>query len=154
MEENEFHFRPLSLVCRAKYQGRTYLCPGVLVKSYNFYQISYSKEIWKFITKCDKCYYKVRQCYCDRYYKVRWLLQSATEQTVAYYNYIDHVFHYGSIYLSFASFLVKNLFAITKDMFGHIKPNFVNIHLGQVCFNQCRHWTTPILTWPKQNARK
>ena len=44
-EENEFHFRPLSLVCRAKYQGRTYLCSGGLVKSYNFYQISYSKEI-------------------------------------------------------------------------------------------------------------
>ena len=62
---------------------------------------------FKFITKCDKCYYKVRQlfllqsamvCYykvrqvllqsatsvirkCDRYYKVRRLLQSATVQS-------------------------------------------------------------------------
>ena len=49
-----------------------------------------------FITKCDKCYYKVRQVLlqsatgitkcdnfitkCDRYYKVRRLLQSATVQ--------------------------------------------------------------------------
>ena len=63
---------------------------------------------FKFITKCDKCYYKVRQLFfitkcdglllqsataffitkcdnfitkCDRYYKVRRLLQSATVHT-------------------------------------------------------------------------
>ena len=27
-------FLPLSLACRAKYQGRRYLCPGGVVKSY------------------------------------------------------------------------------------------------------------------------
>ena len=60
---------------------------------------------FKFTTKCDKCYYKVRQLFyykarqvllksatgitkcdnfitkCDRYYKVRRLFQSATEPT-------------------------------------------------------------------------
>ena len=101
VEESEFHFRPLSLVCRAKYQGRTYLCPGGLVKSYDFPIILFKgnlKVYYKvrqlvitkcdsyFITKCDKCYYKVRQVLqstsvllqsatgitkCDDYYKVR-----------------------------------------------------------------------------------
>ena len=43
-----------------------------------------------FITKCDTFYYRLRQVLqsamiftnCDRYYKVRWLLQIATVQTV------------------------------------------------------------------------
>ena len=51
--------------------------------------------------------------------------------TVAFYNYNDHVFDYGFIYLvSFAAFLGKTLFDITQDIFGHIKANLDNIHVG------------------------
>ena len=35
----------------------------------------FSSDHFKFIPKCDRCYYK-----CDRHYKVRRLLQSATRQ--------------------------------------------------------------------------
>ena len=42
---------------------------------------------FKFITKCDNCYYKVRQLLLQSamvcYYKVRRLLQNATEHTVS-----------------------------------------------------------------------
>ena len=98
---------------------------------------------FKFITKCDKCYYKVRQlfllqsamvCYykvrqlyyskvrqvllqsatgitkcdnfitkCDRYYKVRRLLQSATVHTV--------VFHVSIFTVSVSATLLRKAFS-------------------------------------------
>ena len=112
VENAGFFFRLLSLVCRAKYQGRKYLCLGGVVKSHNFYQTCYSKKIWNLTTKCDNLLLHsvtaefITECdnlllqsataillqsatsaitKCDRYYKVwefyykvRYVLQSAT----------------------------------------------------------------------------
>ena len=97
VEENAFFFLlpfffRLSFVCRAKYQGRMYLCPGGLISQViistkyliqrNFKRLLQSETICYYkvrqlnlLQSATTCYYKVWQLF---YYKVRQvLLQSA-----------------------------------------------------------------------------